>query len=160
MSVAFRRTLACAALLVTAGLAGACDSGSTQAFCDEAADAASDNPAAVFAAWDPANPATTERLVHATDQLHQLADVAPPEIADDAGLIATTADDLTELLTELQGDELDAALRDREDEFAAFDQASGRVVDFTRTQCGVDLQAPPPSTTAVPADGTTTTALP
>jgi hypothetical protein len=153
------RTIACAALLVAVAAIAACSSGSTEAFCDEATAAATDNPAAVFASWDPANPATTERLVQATAQLHQLADVAPPEIADDAGLIATTADDITELLTELQGDELDAALREREEEFAAFDQASGRVVDFTRTQCGIDLQAPPPTTT-VPPDASSTTALP
>jgi hypothetical protein len=153
------RTIVCAVVLVALAPIAGCSSGSTEAFCDEAAAAATDNPAAVFAAWDPANPATTERLVHATDQLHQLADVAPPEIAEDAGLVATTADDITEVLTELHGDELDAALREREDEFAAFDQASVRMVDFTRAQCGIDLHAPAPTTT-VPPDATPTTALP
>ena len=163
MSAPIRRTIACVALVATAGLAAACSSGSTEAYCYEAASAAADNPAAVFAAWNPADPATTEQLVHATDQLHQLADVAPPEISEDAGLIASTADELSELLREFQGDELETALRDRETRFAEVDQASLRVVDFTRAQCGVDLLAPPTSTstTAPPVDGaSTTTALP
>jgi hypothetical protein len=145
--VAVRRGLACLAVVAAGGLATACSSGSTEAFCDEAAAVAADNPAAIFAAWDPANPATTEQLARATEQLHELADTAPPEIADDAGLIASTADDLSELLTDLQGAELDAALRQREGQFAAVDEASGRVTDFTRTECGVDFTAPAPSTT-------------
>src|SRR5687768_6931608 len=162
MSFPGRRPLACLAVAIVGVTAGsaACSSGSTEAYCAEASAVAADNPAAVFAAWDPVNPATTQRLTHAADQLHQLADVAPPEIAEDTGLIASTADELVELLTDLRGAELDAALRERADEFAQVDEASQRVTDYTRDECGVDFNAPPPTTTAPPAGEPTTTALP
>jgi hypothetical protein len=161
MSVPLRRTLACLAMLVLmpAGLAAGCSSGSPDAYCDEAEVVAGDNPAAVFSAWDPANPAAADELAAAADRLHDLADAAPPEIADDTALIAATADELAELLTTLQGEELEAALRERQDRFAEVDEASRRVTEYTRTQCGVDLEAPPPTTTA-PAGDPTTTELP
>jgi hypothetical protein len=160
MAARIQRTLACLVLSAAASWGAGCSPGSAEAYCDEAAAVAADNPAAVFAAWDPANPATSDQLTRATAQLHQLADVAPPEIADDAGLVASTADDLSGLLTDLRGDELDAALREREDEFAAVDEASLRLTAFTRSACGVDFSAPPPTTTAPSAGATTTSALP
>ncbi|MGH9118076.1 MAG: hypothetical protein ACRD0A_09445 [Acidimicrobiales bacterium] len=159
MSVPPRRTLACLAVLVAGGFSGGCSPGSPDAYCDQAEVMAGDNPAAVFSAWDPANPATTDELSAATDRLHDMADAAPPEIADDAALIAATADELTELLTTLQGEALEAALREREDRFAEVDEASRRVTEYTRSQCGIDLEAPPPTTTA-PAGDPTTTELP
>jgi len=156
MPVPARRRLACLTLSLALVLAVGCSSGSTEAYCDEAAVVAGDNPAGVFAAWDPANPAAGDELTHAADRLHELADAAPAEIADDAGLIASTADDLAELLTDLQGDELDAALREREEAFTEVDEASRRLIDFTRTECGVDLEVASPTTTAPVGEATTT----
>lgn len=145
-------TAAAAVAALTLGAVG-CSSGSTDDYCAEATDVAADNPAGVFAAWDPADPAASgDELQRAARQLQGLADVAPAEIDADIGLIAETAEDLAGVLTELTGDELTTALQERAADFVEADEASRRVTDFTRSQCGVDLEAPapPPTTTTAP----------
>jgi hypothetical protein len=147
-----------AAVVVAAGLVSTvagCSSGSLESFCAEVGRLAGDNPAAVFAAWDPADPAASlADLERAARRLRSLAEAAPPEVEDDAALVADTAEDLATVLTETSGDDLEAALRDRADEFERFDEASRRLTQFARSECGIDLEAPP----TTPAPTTTTAA--
>jgi hypothetical protein len=145
------------ALLAAAGLVSAvagCSSASLESYCAQVGRLAADNPAAVFAAWDPADPTSSQAdLERAARRLRTLAEAAPPEVEDDAGLVADVAEDLATVLTETSGDDLEAALGERADDFDRVDEASRRLTQFTRSECGLDLEAPP--TTPVP---TTTTA--
>ncbi|MGH9243882.1 MAG: hypothetical protein ACRD29_06120 [Acidimicrobiales bacterium] len=156
MPGALDRSLGAAALAALLAIGGGCSSGSRDEFCRQAKQLAGDNPAAVFSSWSPDDPAASRtELERAARRLRELADAAPAEVEDDAEVVADTAEDLVRVLTDTPRDELEAALEDREDQFAEVDEASGRVTEFARTQCGVELE-PPPTT----APATTTTSEP
>jgi hypothetical protein len=148
--------LALAAAVIAAAVG--CSAGSTEGYCDAATTMAADNPGWVFAAWDPATETDGGDLRRAARQLHRLAEAAPAEIEAEVGLIADTADEIAELLTELSGDDLARAMGDRAEDFDDVDEASRRVTDFTRTQCGIDFDAPPPPPTTTTTVPPTTTA--
>jgi hypothetical protein len=150
------------ALLAAAGLVSAvagCSSASLESYCVQVARLAADNPAAVFAAWDPSDPAASQAdLERAARRLRTLAEAAPPEVEDDAGLVADVAEDLATVLTDMSGDELEAALGERAEDFDRVDEASRRLTQFTRSECGIDLEAPPTTPVPTPAPTTTTAA--
>ncbi len=135
------------------------DGGSTESFCATAGSVAADNPPAAFGAYDPSDPvAGDEDLQRAAAQLRRLADDAPEEIRGDADRLADVGERLVEILGDDDPEAVRQGLRDLDPEAGAdLDGASRRVTDFTRTECGIELD---PAGSATSTTSTTATTAP
>jgi hypothetical protein len=103
----------------------------------------------------PGGQATLSELREALDRLRA---AAPGDVRDDVTTLGEVTGQLQEALRRQdEGDEAakDRARRQLDDGLAAFEEASKRIVGYTRRTCGVDLTGTVSSTTAVTAGVTT-----
>jgi hypothetical protein len=150
------RTRSVAAAALALGLASAAcsdDGGSEEAFCATARSFATDNPAAVFDRYDPADPTGAAELLRRTGtRLRAWSEEAPGDVDDDVALIADVADELAAAF------EAPASSSDRTEElqarFTEVEEASARVTSYARERCGVELDpgAVAPPATVAPVD--------
>lgn len=133
------------ALVVTAtagaGVGCSDDGGDLDAYCATAQRFVADNPADAFTrigTGDPAAAASTLR--DAGERLAEWAGQAPGEIDDDVDTLVDAATTLAEQFEALANDESSDTPAV---EVPAVEEASRRVLEFTRTQCEVDLEPAP-----------------
>jgi hypothetical protein len=120
--------------------------GSTADFCKSAR--SGENPLDVFARYDPANPETShQQLQQGVDRLEQLEAAAPNELHGDTKILVDVARQLTDALDPANRDK---PVPDLTSEFDDVGTASAHVIDFARTNCGLDL-APPSATAPTPS---------
>ena len=147
------------ALVLLAAAVGACsdDGGSEEAFCATARRFAEDNPATVFDRYDPEDPAGAAVLLRGeAERLRAWADEAPGAIDDDVDVIAEAAEDLADTFEDpVPGENRTAELAER---FTEVEDASARVVAYTRERCAVELDPAAATVTSAPASSPTTTA--
>lgn len=125
-------------------VAGGCDDGGgdRDAYCATAERFAADNPADAFGRIDLGDPAATSTVLRdAAERLAAWADEAPGAVDDDVEVLVEAATTLADQFDDLAtrggdpGSTIDVDL-------AAVEASSRRVVDFTRTECGVELDVP------------------
>ena len=146
-------------LLIAALIAATCSSGDegTEAFCDELRIVI--RPSGPVRTINPRNP---DSVRAALGELQSLSAKSPTEVQDDVA----TAIGVFELVVEAlaTGDDpdlVDQRLRDLDDDLASAGQATERIADYARVECGLELEAPTttapdpfgPSTTIPPASG-------
>ena len=137
--------LAAAACAVAA--CGGGGGGDPEAFCATAERFAADNPASVFDRYDPADPASAAALLRdAADRLRGWADEAPRSIRVDIDAIAEAAEGLADEFEDPEA----AASEELQAQLAAVETASARSLDYTREECGVDLD-PDVTATSTPS---------
>lgn len=110
--------------------------------------------------------ADAEALAEQADALDRATAVAPPEIEAAVGLLADVVGELATTLGTATGDRRDAlgeALAERQDQVDALTEAGRSVSDWSRANCGLDLDTgesvpttTPPTTPATTAEGATT----
>jgi len=109
--------------------------GSTEAFCRSVR--AGENPLDVFDRYDPSNvDAARQQLQRGIDRLRELERAAPGEIHGDVHVLVDVAQQLANALDPAAKDH---AIPDFTAQFDRVAAASGNVVRFATTRCGVNL---------------------
>ena len=124
-------------VVVVVGRGG--DSGSTADFC--ATLRSGDDPIAVFDRYDPSDPtAAAATLRDGADRLRQLQRAAPGEVKAPMATLVRIADELVKVVTATTAASgAPSTTHDFRDDFASVEQASGTVVSFALSACGVSL---------------------
>jgi hypothetical protein len=119
------------------------ESGSTKEFCSTLQ--AGEDPLVFFDRYDASDPtAAKATLTQGADRLRQLQRAAPGELKAPMTTLVRVADELVVLVARgptagAGGTANTATTHDFRDDFAAVEQASGVVVAFAQSSCGVSL---------------------